>query len=270
MNDVAKKTIDDFGDQWSIYKENDGFYGSQELFKDIVEPLLTPEAFEDKTVADIGSGAGRIVNMLAAAGAKKIYAVEPSSKAFATLTDNTAEYADRIIYINKPGSELPSLNLDYVISLGVIHHIPDPEPVLAACYETLRPNGKCLIWLYGKEGNERYLSVALPLRRLTTHLPHYLLSTICSVLNIFLWVYMMACTLLELPMRKYLLNVIRPMSFSARKLVIYDQLNPAYAKYYTQDEAIGLMRKAGFQDVKTHHRHGYSWTVLGTRPPDPA
>jgi hypothetical protein len=52
-----------------------------------------------------------------------------------------------------------------------------------------------------------------------------------------------------------------------RRLVIYDQLNPAYAKYYTQTEAEQLLARAGFSDVRTYHRHGYSWTVIGTKPP---
>lgn len=51
-----------------------------------------------------------------------------------------------------------------------------------------------------------------------------------------------------------------------RRLVIYDQLNPAYAKYYTRAEAYELLRQAGFDDVRLHHRHGYSWTAVGTRP----
>jgi hypothetical protein len=51
-----------------------------------------------------------------------------------------------------------------------------------------------------------------------------------------------------------------------RRLTIYDQLNPAYAKYYTRSEAEALLVEAGFVDVKLYHRHGYSWTAVGTRP----
>lgn len=51
-----------------------------------------------------------------------------------------------------------------------------------------------------------------------------------------------------------------------RRVIIYDQLNPAYAKYYTRAEALALLTEAGLVNVACHHRHGYSWTVLGTRP----
>ena len=27
-----------------------------------------------------------------------------------------------------------------------------------------------------------------------------------------------------------------------------------------------LLEKAGFQNVEIHHRHGYSWSVKGTKP----
>jgi len=50
-----------------------------------------------------------------------------------------------------------------------------------------------------------------------------------------------------------------------RRLVIYDQLNPAYAKYYTREEAQDLLARQGFVDIRLHHRHGVSWTVLGTK-----
>ncbi len=50
------------------------------------------------------------------------------------------------------------------------------------------------------------------------------------------------------------------------KHTIYDQLNPHYAKYYRRQEAIDLLKKAGFKNVKTYHRGNYSWTILGEKP----
>jgi len=57
-----------------------------------------------------------------------------------------------------------------------------------------------------------------------------------------------------------------PLSPDKRRVVIYDQLNPAYAKYYTREEACALLARHGFDDIRLHHRHGISWTVVGTRP----
>ena len=48
--------------------------------------------------------------------------------------------------------------------------------------------------------------------------------------------------------------------------LIFDQLNCSYARYYTRSEAVALLERGGFQDVKAYHRHGMSWTVMGTKP----
>lgn len=48
--------------------------------------------------------------------------------------------------------------------------------------------------------------------------------------------------------------------------MIYDQLNPAYSKYCTGLEARSLLEDNGLTNVRLHHRHGYSWTVVGEVP----
>ena len=77
-SELRKRTIADFGDQWTRYTDNEGFYGSVDLLSDTLGPLLPLSAFEGKCVAEIGSGTGRIVRMLLAAGAGKVLAIERS------------------------------------------------------------------------------------------------------------------------------------------------------------------------------------------------
>ncbi len=66
--DQKNTTINDFGEQWSIYRDNKGFYGSMDLFSDIIFPFLTPGDVRNCKVAEIGSGTGRIVIVLLEAG----------------------------------------------------------------------------------------------------------------------------------------------------------------------------------------------------------
>lgn len=120
--------------------------------------------------------------------------------------------------------------------------------------------------MYGREGNETDLRVVEPLRRVTTHLPHILLVWFCWGLALLLDFYVAVCGWLPLPMRAYMRNVLAKLPRSARKLVIYDQLNPSYARYYRRHEAERLLTDAGFREVSTYHRHGYSWSVIGYKP----
>jgi SAM-dependent methyltransferase len=262
---LTTKTITDFGEQWTIHQENPAYYGSVQLLQDLFGPLLAVEDLAHQRVADIGSGTGRIVNMLLDAGVDNVVAVEPSA-AFEVLKLNTSQWANKVIYINDRGEALPTgLTLDLVVSMGVLHHIPQPKPVVDAAFHALRPGGKILVWLYGREGNGLYLSVITPVRALTTRLPHPMLQMLCQVLGIVLDAYIFLCSYLPLPMRSYMRNVLERFPKGIRRLAIYDQLNPAYSKYYTQYEAEELLRDSGFVDIESWHRHGYSWTVTGRK-----
>ncbi len=258
------RTIADFGSQWERYPRNEGFYGSLDLLRDICEPLLPLDELRDAVVLEIGSGTGRVVNTLLEAGAARVLAVEPSS-AMEALRRNTAPVAGRIEYLHVAGHEIPDRRVDFVLSIGVLHHIPDPAPVVRRAYDLLAPGGRLLCWLYGREGNHLYLGLVEPLRRLTRNLPDSLLAGLSHVMNLALTPYAWLCRVLPLPLHRYLNRVLGRFGWRQRSLVIFDQLNPRYARYYRREEAIALLTGAGFVDVAAHHRHGYSWTVVGTK-----
>jgi hypothetical protein len=137
--------------------------------------------------------------------------------------------------------------------------------VVAAAFRALRPGGKMLIWVYGREGNEAYLLWAQPLRLITRRLPDAMLGVFCQFLNLLLGFYLLLCRWLPLPMRRYMLGHIAKLSRKDRYLTIFDQLNPAEARYYRETEARALLARAGFTDIRNFRRHGYSWTVIGTK-----
>ncbi len=266
--DIDSKTIRDFGEQWTTYDEVDGFFGSLALLSDFIAPFPV-EAFKDARVADIGAGTGRFVLSLLEAGASHVVAVEPSSSA-AVVEEKVRQVGpDRVTILRVTGDELPEdLSLDYAISVGVLHHITRPEPVVAAVYRALKPGGKFVVWLYGKEGNGLYLSLVLPIRLISKRLPQRGKAALAYFLNWPLATYIAVCKrwpLAPLPLRDYMVDILGKLDWDKRRLVIYDQLNPHYAKYYSGEEARRLMASAPF-DVTLHHRKGYSWVVIGTKP----
>lgn len=262
----SDRTIRDFGEQWSHYGDNDGYYASLELLQDMFGPLLATAELRGARVADIGSGTGRIVRMLLDAGAAHVLAVEPS-EGVEILRRNLRDVADRVEILHAPGAAVPAgRGLDFVVSIGVIQFIPDPLPTLTAAREALRPRGRLVIWVYGLEGNRPYVALVQGLRAVTTRLPHAALAGLCRFLTVLVDGYILACRWLPLPMRNYMRNTLARVSREKRTLTIYDQLNPSYAKYYREREVRDLLERAGFSDVRLHHRRGYSWTAVGTRP----
>jgi SAM-dependent methyltransferase len=263
---LADQTIADFGRQWAAFVDNEGYYGSAELFLDVVSPLLSLEDIQGARIADVGSGTGRFALIFLNAGASHVVAVEPS-ESFPIVQQNTAPFADRITCLNQRGEDLPpGLDLDMVFSYGVINHIPDPLPTMRASRNALKPGGQCVAWVYGHEGNAPYIAVVRPLRWLTTKLPDRALMSLCSVLNVVADIYIAACRGLPLPLRGYMRNVFGKLERRRRYEVIFDQLNPTYVRYYRREEVRALFEAAGFVDIRLHHRHGYSWTAVGRRP----
>ncbi len=265
LSRYQETTIKDFGEQWSLFDDiDDHYYGNSILFDDIAKPFVQKQDIRDKRIADIGSGTGRIVRMLAQAGPERIFAIEPSA-AFNVLKNKTKDIPF-VECLQLDGASIPkSLDVDWIFSIGVIHHIPDADSVLSAAYSSLRPGGKMLVWLYGVEGNRLYLSVALPLRKLTHAIPNRILTYLCYSTVPLLRLYSWASRIFPMPMKSYFNNHISKLTNRQLMVTVFDQLNPAYAKYYTKNEAVSLFERAGFKDIGIHHRHGYSWTVIGTK-----
>jgi SAM-dependent methyltransferase len=266
--DVDQKTIRDFGEQWTTYRDSAGFFGSLALLADFIAPF--PVAlFQDARVADIGAGTGRFALALLEAGARHVVAVEPSASVAVVREKLRGIDAERVTVLNTTGDALPSdLELDYAISVGVLHHIRNPEPVVAAVYRALKPGGKFVIWLYGKEGSRLYLALALPVRAVSRHLPARAKALLARAFGGPLGLYIELCRRLprvRWPLREYMVEILGRLDAEKRVLVIYDQLNPHYAKYYTGAEARKMMESAPF-DVSLHHRKRYSWVVIGTKP----
>lgn len=263
---LRDQTIEDFGVQWTTYTTHVGYHGSAEWIQDQLGTLFSLKDLKGKRVADIGSGTGRIVDIILDHGADHVIAVEPS-RGFEYLKKRTAARADRITYINGRGETLPAdAQIDVCIAFAMLHHVPDPKPIVDAAFNALKPGGKMITWLYGLEGNATYLAWVEPLRKITIRLPHWALVAVCQIL---LWAtdaYALLCRVFPLPLRDYMLDSFRRFTRERRRLVIYDQLNPAYAKYYNRDEAYSLLKDSGFTNIQLDHHKGYSWTVIGTKP----
>jgi SAM-dependent methyltransferase len=266
LSSLGDRTIADFGEQWTAYTDNSGFYGSPALLQDVFGPLLNVDDLKGALVIDVGAGTGRFTNVFVSTGVARVVAVEPS-RAFDALTKNTAAHRDRVECVHTPVEQFrASSPADFAFSYGVLHHIPDPRCAVAAMRDALKPGGRIGIWLYGREGNEAYVALLTVLTVVTRRLPHAWLEACVWLVYVPAVVYMWLCRVLPLPLRRYFVDVFSKLTPDKRRLTLYDQLNPAYAKYYWQQEVRALLQDAGFVDVEVFHRHNYSWTAVAVKP----
>ena len=263
-NSNTKDSINDFGAQFKFHNNVNDYWGSMEMVEDIVKPFNLSHV-KDKTICEVGVGSGRILKNLVKKNPLKIYAIEPSEAIEVAKKNNTND-VNKIIFINIPGQKISFENeIDYVFSLGVIHHIPEADIVCNKIYKSLKKKGKFIIWLYGKEGNNLYLFIFDNLRKITKFFPDKVLNLISVFLNLNLSIYIFLCKFFKLPLRDYINNVIKKCSFQKRTYIIFDQLNPNYSKYYSKDEVSDLLKKAGFTKFEIFSRYNYSWTAIAEK-----
>jgi SAM-dependent methyltransferase len=262
---IGKKTIRDFGEQWRLFRSNRGYYGNAELLQDIIFPFMSPADIAGKRCAEIGAGTGRISLMLVEAGAAHVTAIEPSD-GYEVMLENTASFRDKITCLKISGENIPEVGFDLVFAIGVIHHIPAPKPVLDAAWRSLKDRGRILIWVYGREGNELYLTFVETIRAITRRLPTKVNRALAAMIYGPAVLYAFLCSRLKwLPLSDYASNVFLRFGAAERKVVIFDQLNPEWAQYYRRHEVEQLLADSGFSQIQSYHRRSYSWVVTGQK-----
>ena len=261
---IRKETIKDFNNQWKLQGElNDDFWCSDEVIIDQFDNIFDINQISNKIVGDMGAGPGRVVRTLLKFNPKKLFAIEPSDMGVKKMTNNFKSHKNLQI-IQSDGLNFKTSELcDIIFSLGVIHHIKNPTDVLANIRKNLKENGQIVIWVYGYENNLPYIIFYKIISKITKYLPDKILYILSNILNLILQPYIFMCKFFNLPLKDYFLKVFNKFGWTKRNDVIFDQLNPQYAKYYKKDEIIKELKDAGFKDLKISHKHNYSWTVVG-------
>ena len=261
---VRKKTITDFNDQWKLQGDlNEDYWASDQILLDQFADIFSIEEVRNKIIADVGAGTGRALKTLLKFKPKKVFAIEPSDAGTDQITKNM-KGNDNLNLIKSDGLKFRTPELcDIIFSLGVIHHIKNPTDVLKNIRSNLKSKGKIVIWVYGYENNVLYIFAYKILSFFTKIIPDKILYKITILLNIFLLPYIFLCKFINLPLKNYFIEVFSKCGWQKRKDIIFDQLNPAYSKYYKRNEIEKELTDAGFVNLKFHHRHKYSWTIVG-------
>jgi SAM-dependent methyltransferase len=151
---------------------------------------------------------------------------------------------------------------DIAFSIGVVHHLADPDAAVARLTRATKPGGLVLVWLYGRENNRWIVHLFNPLRRaLFSRLPLGLVHVLSCPLTALLW-----CALrLGLPSGAYY-RLIRRFSFAHLRAIVFDHMIPRIALYYTRAEAEALLARAGLVDIRSVWVNENSWSMIGHKP----
>lgn len=254
-----KESVKDFGDQFLTDKDIGGYWGSIELLNEIVFPFDL-NLIKGKKIMDIGIGSGRISKNLLKFKPSKLIAVEPS-EAINIAKENIK--SDNIEYFKLKAQDVNFIGeFDYVFALCVIHHIPEYKEVLKKMEQSLKPDGKFVAWVYGKEGMEFYIFMLKNLRRITSIMPDYVLRKFSQFLALLTYPYGFLCKFLPLPLKKYFVTMFNNFSLKHKSYVIFDQFNPSFYKYFSEKELRETLDDAGFKVESLFNKVGHQYTVV--------
>lgn len=258
LSKLAKGSPDRFGYSWDHYAD---------LLPEHEEQFLRWTALDKSfwkgvRFLDGGCGIGRNSYWPMTYGALGGLAVDVDDRTLRHARRNLAQFPS-IEVRNQSIYEITETDtFDIAFSIGVVHHLADPDAAVARLTRAVKPGGQVLVWLYGRENNGWIVNLFNPLRRLLfSRLPLRLVHVLSWPLTALLW-----CALrVGLPRGAYF-RLIRHFSFEHLRAIVFDHMIPHVALYYTRTEAEALLRGAGLADVETVWVNEMSWTVRGRKP----
>jgi 2-polyprenyl-3-methyl-5-hydroxy-6-metoxy-1,4-benzoquinol methylase len=145
------RLIEEFGDEWQRFNFLDG-KSNQDLDRQFkaYTSILDFNLFKNDNalVVDMGAGSGRWTERLLPYFSN-IVAIEPSNKAIEILKKRFN--GDNRVKIEKATVKHNSIidnSADLIISLGVLHHLPNTQEALFDCFRKIKPGGYLLCYLY--------------------------------------------------------------------------------------------------------------------------
>jgi SAM-dependent methyltransferase len=257
-SDLVKGSPERFGYSWDHYAELLPEHEEQFLRW----TALDRAAWQGARFLDGGCGIGRNSYWPMQYGAAGGVAIDVDDRTLGRACHNLAPFPS--VEVRKQSIyEIPEENeFDIAFSIGVVHHLADPDTAVARLTRSAKPGGLVFVWLYGRENNGWIVHVFNPVRQaLFSRLPLPLVHALSWPLTALLWC---ALRLGVTPNAYY--RLIRKFSFEHLRAIVFDHMIPRIALYYTRAEAEALLTRAGLVEVRATWVNENSWSVAGRKP----
>ena len=207
-SNIDNEVVDHFGKEWAKYNYLGGVASAalDEQFEAYVRPINFDD-FDNRTAvaADFGAGSGRWTERLEPFF-NKIYAVEPSAAAVLVMNEKFSNLEKiKVLHENIENNSIADNSLDFAISLGVLHHIPNTRKAIMDLGKKIKPGGTFLCYLYYKIENKpiyyrAIFSLVNIVRFCTSRMPHKIRMLLASFIA--LTVYLPFARLSRILLRK--------------------------------------------------------------------
>jgi SAM-dependent methyltransferase len=224
-----------------------------------VHPLVAI-SFKNKIVLDAGCGIGRNSFWPLKYGAKKLVAFDYDRGTVAIAQKNVSRFNNAKITYQSIYEITYRNQFDIAFSIGVIHHLENPELAVKNLVAATKRGGKILIWVYGQQKNKVLLKLINLLRVVTSKMPLFLTFAFALFLTIPLFVYVRI-----VPQRQIYFQQLSHFRFWHIHSIVFDQLLPKVAHYWTKEEAVNLFAGLDVKNIRAYPVNGISWTIIAQK-----
>lgn len=268
------KTVQSFGEEWlrfeNFSKEEIEGAGA-EYFDIVTEKMLHSEA----RVLDVGCGTGRWSKYLAPR-VGFIEAIDPSDAVFSAVKLLRESPNVRVAQAGVGNIPFADESFHFVLSLGVLHHLPDTQKAIDECTKKIKPGGWFLLYLYYSLDNRGHFFRFVfywvcALRTLISSLPAKKKQSICDFIALFVyWPLARTCALLsflggESLAEKLPLYYYRKKSFYIMRNDSLDRFGTPLEKRFSRLEINEMLAKAGLENITFSSKAPY-WHVVAQKP----
>lgn len=259
--DVKQRTADSFAYEWNSF----GSLREQwrKNFTDYMRPH-SPESFAGKLVLDVGTGSGR----------HAFHAAELGARVVAVDIGRSIDVARRnlpstVLTVQADAEKLPleAEAFDFVMSIGVLHHLPDPQRALNKLVPLAHPGGHVHVYLYWipeQKWQAFVLRLVTTARKITVRLPHRLLHAMCIPLAALLaimivWPYRL---MRRVPRLRRFANALPLKTYADYPFGVlvndqFDRFSAPLERRYTRVEVAEMLKLAGLTNVSVLPNHGW-------------
>jgi uncharacterized protein YbaR (Trm112 family)/SAM-dependent methyltransferase len=260
---AEERTVRSYSYQWRKFKQM--FDEWEQVFLDSIRPV-TPDFFRGRVGLDGGCGFGRSLFYAATYGAEMIGL--DLSEAIEAARENTRQF-EKVHLVQGDIFHPPVKRraLDFVYSIGVLHHLPDPKGGFRSLTRLLKPGAPMFVWVYLR-GRGRQIAAFTVMRAISTRLPVRVVSGLSLGLAVGQWLMWIA------PYR--VMKAVPGLSRAADRLPFtfyarypfralhtdwVDGLTVPLQNYHRPEEVAEWYREAGLVDV--HIEPDWNGRALG-------
>jgi SAM-dependent methyltransferase len=276
-NNLDLRVASGFGREWSTFRQDTDHLSREQrqaIFDDYFRifpwHLLPPGG---GVGLDVGCGTGRW-SVLVAPRVQHLHLLDPSAEALSVAKQNLCSAHNVTYHLHSVAKiPLPSQALDFAFSLGVLHHVPDPEAAVASIADKLKPGAPFLIYLYYAFDNRpvwyRLIWRVTDLARfVVSRLPRPLQWTISqSIAALVYWPLARFAQFMSRHGRSvatFPLAYYADKSFYVMRTDAYDRFCTRLEKRFRRSEVEHMLTCAGFKDVVFSDRQPF-WCAVGIK-----